>query len=46
LQRNWWGAKTDLKDAYFHLPRSQDFKPYIRIMVGGEFGNFKQHVLA
>ena len=29
-----WGAKIDLKHAYFHLALSEAIRPYVRMQVG------------
>lgn len=36
-----WGAKIDLKDAYFHLGLSPDLWPYLRIMVGDQLWEYR-----
>jgi hypothetical protein len=41
LKKGDWGAKIDLKDAYFHIPLSQDLKPFLRMEVGGEYWEFQ-----
>ena len=46
LQKGWWGAKLDLKDAYFHLPLCSEVRKYMVLKVGKTFGSFKQAVLA
>ena len=35
-----WGAKVDLKHAYFHLANSQKLLPYMRINIGEEIYQF------
>ena len=34
LRKGQWAAKIDLRNAYFHLALSEDFRPYIRMNVG------------
>ena len=41
LRQGWWGAKVDLKDAYFHLRMSENLKPYVRMLVGEELWEFQ-----
>ena len=36
LQRGHWGAKIDLKDAYFHLAIHPSLRPFLRHRVGDE----------
>jgi hypothetical protein len=41
LKRGTWGAKIDLKDAYFHLPVREDLKPYLHLQVGENTWEFQ-----
>ena len=41
LRKGWWGAKIDLKDAYFHLPLGEAIKPYIRMEVDNQVWEFQ-----
>ena len=34
LRKGMWGAKIDLKHAYFHLALSEAIRPYVRMQVG------------
>ena len=34
LRKGMWGAKVDLKHAYFHLANSEKLLPYMRINIG------------
>jgi hypothetical protein len=34
LRKGMWGAKIDLKHAYFHLALSEKIRPYVRMQVG------------
>ena len=40
LRRGQWGAKIDLKHAYFHIPLSENFQKYVGICVDGSFYKF------
>ena len=40
LRKGMWGAKVDLKHAYFHLANSQKLLPYMRINIGEEIYQF------
>jgi hypothetical protein len=41
LKHNWWGAKIDLKDAYFHLGVNESFRRYLHLDVGGKIYEFQ-----
>ena len=41
LRKGQWGAKIDLKDAYFHLPLGKDLRPYVHLAVGGQVWEFQ-----
>ena len=41
LKKGQWCAKLDLKDAYFHIPVSQQLKPYLRMKVGDQVWEFQ-----
>ena len=41
LQKGHWGAKIDLKDAYFHLPVSQALRPYLCHKVGNQVWEYQ-----
>lgn len=41
LKKGQWCAKLDLKDAYFHIPLSQELKPFIRMKVGNQVWEFQ-----
>jgi hypothetical protein len=41
LQRNHWGAKIDLKDAYFHLAINQALRPFLRHKVGNQIWEYQ-----
>ena len=40
LCRGQWGAKIDLKHAYFHVPLSENFPKYVGICVDGSYYKF------
>ena len=40
LKKGLWGAKVDLKNAYFHLELAKELKPYICMNVGGKVFQF------
>ena len=41
LKKGQWGAKIDLKDAYFHLELHQALKKFVRLQVGGTLWEFQ-----
>ena len=41
LRVNWWGAKIDLKDAYFHLGVHPSLRPYLHLEVQGKIFEFQ-----
>ena len=41
LQKGSWGAKIDLKDAYFHLPVNQALRPYLCHKVGNQVWEYQ-----
>ena len=41
LQKGSWGAKIDLKDAYFHLAINEELKPYLRHKVGNDIWEYQ-----
>jgi hypothetical protein len=41
LQQGSWGAKIDLKDAYFHVPVHTDLKPFLRHQVGNQIWEYQ-----
>lgn len=41
LRQGWWGAKIDLKDAYFHLPVHKSLRPYLHLEVLGKIFEFQ-----
>ena len=44
LRKGMWGAKVDLKHAYFHLQNSPKLKPYMRINIGKDIFQFDSAV--
>ena len=44
LRQGIWGAKVDLKHAYFHLHNSEALRPYMRINVGSDIYQFNAAV--
>ena len=40
LKKGMWGAKVDLKHAYFHLHNSSKLLPYMRVNIGPEVYQF------
>ena len=40
LKKGMYGAKIDLKDAYFHLPLEEKLRPYVTLKVGDQFYQF------
>ena len=41
LQKGHWAAKIDLKDAYFHIPVSQEIKSFLRHKVGDQVWEYQ-----
>jgi hypothetical protein len=41
LQKGHWGAKIDLKDAYFHLSINEKLKPFLRHRVGDQVWEYQ-----
>jgi hypothetical protein len=41
LKKGWWGGKVDLKDAYFHLPLSENLQKFVNVQVGGDTWQFQ-----
>ena len=41
LRKGMFGAKIDLKDAYFHLPLEERLRPYVTLKVGDLFYQFQ-----
>ena len=41
LKRGHWGAKIDLKDAYFHVPLHSSLKPFLRHRVGDQVWEYQ-----
>lgn len=41
LSKGHWGAKIDLKDAYFHIPIHGDLKPFLRHQVGDQVWEYQ-----
>ena len=46
LRKGMWGAKVDLKHAYFHLHNSPNILPHMRINVGDEVFSSRPQCLA
>ena len=44
LRKGMWGAKVDLKHAYFHLKNSEKLLPYMRINIGNSIFQFESAV--
>ena len=40
LRKGMWGAKVDLKHAYFHLRNSEKLMPYMRVNLGEDIYQF------
>ena len=41
LKKGHFAAKIDLKDAYFHVPLGESFKPFLRMQVGEDIWEFQ-----
>ena len=41
LRPGMWGAKVDLKHAYFHISLAKELRPYIRMQVGENLWEFQ-----